>query len=203
MQTTDNFLLTAAEIKEGMQILKRKVLSFLGDAEILARNNGQISHYICLYLFALEEFGKLLLLEDSLKGNSVNGQYSIDKSIFGKGQDYAKRRQAHKLKVERALRTLPSDCGSRCKSKIIRNALDASTGQTGSIREEVIAIVKDTQAQSSPFGVPDRLRGFYIDWDDNNGKWVPSLQDSSVEEASPSDFLQISDKCATFVKFYF
>jgi hypothetical protein len=78
-------LLTAAEIKEEMQIPKRKVSSFLGDAEILARNNGQISHYICLYLFALEEFGKLLLLEDSLKGNSVNGQYSIDKSIFGKG----------------------------------------------------------------------------------------------------------------------
>jgi hypothetical protein len=91
MQTTDNFLLTAAEINEGMQILKRKVLSFLEDAEILARNNGQISHYVGLYLYALEEFGNLLLLEDSLQSNSVNGQYSVDKGIFGKGDDSAKK----------------------------------------------------------------------------------------------------------------
>jgi AbiV len=92
----------------------------LEDAEILARNNGQISHYVGLYLFALEEFGKLLLLEDSLQSNSVNGQYSVDKTIFGRGQDHAKRRQAHKLKFDGALKTLPSDCGSRCKSKIIK-----------------------------------------------------------------------------------
>jgi hypothetical protein len=56
MQTTDNFFLTTGEINEGMQILKREVSSFLEDAEILARNNGQISHYVGLYLFALEEF---------------------------------------------------------------------------------------------------------------------------------------------------
>jgi hypothetical protein len=198
MQTTDNFLLTAAEVNEGMQILKRKVLSFLEDAEILARNNGQISHYVGLYLFALEEFGKLLLLEDSPQSNSVNGQYSVDKGIFGKGDDSAKRRQAHKLKVDRALKTLPSDCGSRCKSKIIKNALNAP----GPITEEVIAIVKDTQAQSSPFEISDRIKGFFIDWDDNNRRWDSSLQGGSFEEVSPSDFLEITAKCSIFVKSY-
>ena len=198
MQTTDNFLFTAAEINEGMQILKRKVLSFLEDAEILARNNGQSSHYVGLYVFALEEFGKLLLLEGSLQSNSVNGQYSVDKGIFGKGQDFAKRRQAHKLKVDRALKTLPSDCGSRCKSKIIKTALNAP----GPITEEVIAIVKDTQAQSSPFEISDRIKGFLIDWDDNNRRWDSSLQGGSFEEVSPSDFLEITAKCSIFVKSY-
>jgi hypothetical protein len=212
MQTTDNFLLTAAEINEGMQILKRKVLSFLEDAEILARNNGQSSHYVGLYLFALEEFGKLLLLEDSLQSNSVNGQYSVDKGIFGKGQDLAKRRQAHKLKVDRALKTLPSDCGSRCKSKIIKNALNApdipnsnvisSDTETVPITEEMIAIVKDTQAQSSPFEISDRIKGFFIDWDDNNRRWDSSLQGGSFEEVSPCDFLEITAKCSIFVKSY-
>jgi hypothetical protein len=198
MQTTDNFLLTAAEINEGMQILKRKVLSFLEDAEILARNNGQISHYVGLYLYALEEFGKLLLLEDSLQSNSINGQYHVDKGIFGKEDDSTKRTQAHKLKFDRALKTLPSDCGSRCKSKIIKNAPNAP----GPITEEVIAIVKDTQAQFSPFEISDRIKGFLIDWDDNNRRWDSSLLGGSFEEVSPSDFLEITAKCSIFVKSY-
>jgi hypothetical protein len=198
MQTTDNFLPTAAEINEGMQILKRKVLSFLEDAEILARNNRQISHYVGFYLYAVEEFGKLLLLEDSLQSNGVNAQYSVDKGIFGKRDDSSKRRQAHKLKVDRALKTLPSDCGSRCKSKIIKTALNAP----GPITEEVIAIVKDTQAQSSPFEISDRIKGFFIDWDDNNRRWDSPLQGGSFEEVSPSDFLEITVKCSIFVKSY-
>ena len=197
MQTTDNFLPTAAEINEGMQILKRKVLSFLEDAEILARNNGQISHYVGLYLYALEEFGKLLLLEDSLQSNGVNAQYSVDKGIFGRGDDSSKRRQAHKL-IDRALKTLPSDCEGRYKSKIIKTALNAP----GPITEEVIAIVKDTQAQSSPFEISDRIKGFLIDWDDNNRRWDSSLPGGSIEEVSPSDFLEITVKCSIFVKSY-
>jgi hypothetical protein len=90
MQTTDNFLLTAAEINEGMQILKRKVLSFLEDAEILARNNEQISHYVGLYLFALENlescfFWKTLYRAIALTGNTLSIRaYSVRGMILQK-----------------------------------------------------------------------------------------------------------------------
>jgi hypothetical protein len=50
-----------------MQILKRKVFRFLKDAETPAKNNGEASHCVAFYLLAVEEFGKLLLLENSLK----------------------------------------------------------------------------------------------------------------------------------------
>jgi hypothetical protein len=93
---------------------------------------------------------------------------------------------------------LPRDCGIRCKSKIIKNALNAP----GPITEEVIAIVKDTQAQSSPFEISDRIKGFLIDWDDNNRRWDSSLLGGSFEEVSPSDFLEITAKCSIFVKSY-
>src|SRR5437588_4678424 len=106
MQSGNNYLLTQEEIQLGIQIIKRKVLRFFKDAKILAENNGELPHCVGLYLFGLEEFGKLLLLEDSLKANPINGQYAVDMSIFGKGSDSKKRKQAHNLKLTRALHKL-------------------------------------------------------------------------------------------------
>jgi hypothetical protein len=66
MQSSNEYPLTRQEIESGIQFIKRKVLRFFDDAKILANNNGDPAHSLALYLFGVEEFGKLLLLEDSL-----------------------------------------------------------------------------------------------------------------------------------------
>src|SRR5215831_5190579 len=123
MQSSSDDYLTKQEIESGIQIIKSKVLAFFNDAKILAENKGTPEHCVGLYLFGVEEFGKLLLLEDSLKANPVSDKYAVDMSIFGKGKDMKKRRQAHNSKFSRALQTLPWESLNRSKSVILKTAL--------------------------------------------------------------------------------
>jgi hypothetical protein len=56
-----------------------------------------------LYTFAVEEYGKGLLLEECQKHR--NGNYEVPKSIFGLGD-----RQSHENKIQKAVDKLPTGC---------------------------------------------------------------------------------------------
>lgn len=96
-----SYLLTEEQLKEGTNICFDKAKRLLNDAEILLKNWGTIGHAIGLYTFALEEYGKALLLKDCL--SSAKEKYAVPIRIF-------RGRESHKLKIEKALNGLPNNC---------------------------------------------------------------------------------------------
>jgi hypothetical protein len=217
MQSGNDYLLDQQEISTGIRTIRRKVLRFFNDAEILANNDGELAHSVGLYLFGLEEFGKLLLLEDSLKTNPVKGQYIVDMSIFGKGSDSKKRAQAHNLKLARALQELPSECGSRTNSVIVRTALPRAIvfmsgtapvpniGTVG-ISAGTTGTFSDPLAPPMQFTVAERVKGFLVDWDESHKEWnsdeLPNQAGIIQISVGKSDLIIMIDKARAFVNSY-
>ena len=77
------------------------VLRLLESAQKLLENNGEEAISAGLYTYAVEEYGKLILLGEY---NSLDGKVSIDYyALFG-------GRGSHNLKFEAAIRKLPDEC---------------------------------------------------------------------------------------------
>lgn len=75
--------LTEQEIKEGIRLCYHKVISLLDGAKaVVDRGDREISSGI--YSYAVEELGKLFLLQDALKKKkNSNGTITLDPNIFG------------------------------------------------------------------------------------------------------------------------
>ncbi len=217
MQSGNNYQLTQQEIKSGIQVMKSKVLTFFNDAKILANNHGEPAHFVGLYLFGVEEFGKLLLLDDLLKSNPASGKYPVDMSVFGKGSDSKKKGQAHNLKFTRALQSLPPECGSRANSVIVRTALSKpvtfmsgtspvpDVGTVG-IPGGVTGTFSDPLSPSFQFNVAERVRGFLVDWDESSRQWntneIQNTAGTVQISVSTRDLLTMIDKAHAFVNSY-
>lgn len=81
-------------MQKGIEKCKENIADYLLDARLIAKT-GRLSHAVISLEFALEEFGKILLLEETLKNNKgdfleINGYEFCD----------------HIKKVERALKVL-------------------------------------------------------------------------------------------------
>jgi|GEM_PF-4738529 len=183
MQPSDSFWLTDAEINSGLGVIKSKVSRYLKDAEILIKNGGEAPHALALYLYAVEEFGKMHLLKDCLTSTPVNGRFAVDKSIFGRGNNLSSRQQAHDRKVQRALQELPLECTLNMQSVIIKigapapftinsGASVAKFVGTVSAPAGITGILTDTDAPALPFTSRDRMAGSYVDWSDNDRRWI-------------------------------
>ena len=60
-----DYYLTKQEIESGIQVIESKVLAFFNDEKILKNNKGTPEDLrVGLFLYGVEEFGKLLLLKD-------------------------------------------------------------------------------------------------------------------------------------------
>jgi AbiV family abortive infection protein len=92
------FYLSIPAIDIGIELCIEKANTLIDDAEILLNNNGNLSHALGLYLFALEEYGKKILLEESKTHlPQLKQKFWVNCSIFIK----------HKKKLQRALDKLP------------------------------------------------------------------------------------------------
>jgi len=216
MQSGNTYLLTKEQIESGVQVIKRNVIGFFNDARILANNRGETAHCLGLYLFGVEEFGKLLLLQDSLTANPICGYYLVDMSLFGKGSDSKKRAKAHNEKFTRALQKLPPECGSASKSLTVRTPLSkpatfmSGTGPIPNVGTVTINIdqtgtFSDPLAPSFPFTVAERVKGFLIDWDGK--QWISYELETEAGRVqvsvAPSDLVTLIDKAQVFIDSYF
>ena len=87
--------------------LKKNTLSgtlrLLESADILLSNNGDVAISAGLYTYAVEEYGKLILLSESpLKNGKVEIDYDL---LFGK-----LKHKTHDSKFQAALNRLPDEC---------------------------------------------------------------------------------------------
>ena len=66
-----NYNLREEDIKEGIRLCYQKVNSLLDNAETILTQRGDREIGSGLYTYAVEELGKLLLLQDSLKQKKI------------------------------------------------------------------------------------------------------------------------------------
>jgi AbiV family abortive infection protein len=84
-------------IKEGIDLCKSNIIDYLTEAKLII-SQGRAYHAVISVEFALEEFGKLLLIKESAQ-NPVNGVVDINGKRKSKTVEFCD----HKRKVERAL----------------------------------------------------------------------------------------------------
>jgi len=177
-QNDDNYDLTKNELQTGIQKCREHVRNLCHNALLL--ENGSIA--LGLYLFALEEYGKMIWLEEILKKNKV--KFLVPKIIFGKGE---KRSCAHKQKMEKALAKLPPLCKKLSINYLIARNLTMKTKTFTINREKKVSLAMGgTVDLVEPVNanVNLRLNCFLIDWDDNQKGWKLSItQTNSLERA--------------------
>ena len=163
------FCLPENELNNGITTCFDKTKRLLDGAELLVKSEDNLSSALGLYTFAVEEYGKGLLLEECQKITNVN--YKVPKSIFGYGD-----KQSHDNKIQKALSNLPVHCKKVSINIKAKRASDSVrtielksgkkiysipswlTGTFSTVNEETIE--EDT-----------RWRCFYVDWDDDNKYW--------------------------------
>ena len=104
-----NYNLREEDIKEGIRLCYQKVNSLLDNAETILTQRGDREIGSGLYTYAVEELGKLLLLQDSLKQKkNSDGTITIDLDIFGKGNEGGHTKK--KFNRFRKNSTIPERC---------------------------------------------------------------------------------------------
>jgi len=111
--------------------------------------------------------------------------------------------------------TLPAECTTMSKSVIIRTALDEPTTihsgnarapdlGTVAIPQGTTETIKDPEIPSFPDCIGERMKGFYVDWDEEERHWIADdvfTGDSRLYfPIDPSNLLSHIDKFKTFVE---
>lgn len=185
MQKHHNYFLEEGELREGIRVCCRKVNGSLNCVLVLVSNQESLTLALGLYTLAIEEHGKALMLRDILSKGKVEGKYAVNKSIF-------RGNEAHKSKFERAGEDLPHDCTELLRAVTVNsNSKPGGTTipyptllhESGFFDETDLALVwvpghatgtfADVTGSGSvvPVSISDRLRSFYVDWDDQNKQW--------------------------------
>ena len=82
-----------AKMPELIELCKRNILDFLESAEILNKSDNTV-HASILVGFALEEYGKIMILEDALKKH--NDPVVVDRCKFT-NHDFKEQKYGHVL----------------------------------------------------------------------------------------------------------
>jgi len=177
------YFLTKEQIETGIKLCIKKVYDLLDDVEILCNNNGNEATAVPIYTVAIEEYGKSLLLKKCLEnGPQKDGNYQIIKNIFG---IRVPGKGTHSEKFDEAIADLPEEC-------LAYQKIDVSSGVKHlppKHKEHGEKLLKDVRKISEqmpyvdfgafytlPFDFEIRKNLLYVDWDDENKIWKPTLE---------------------------
>lgn len=189
----ESYKFTKEELLEGIQLTKNNVFLLAEQALFLLKKKKYASTALGLYSFAIEEWGKYLFLNDSLK----KSDYSIGVEIFGRAQN------SHKSKFQRGLEAIPTSCKIFTKPiDIIKAAEEEKSiylGKPHSGDYKFYGLSKKPTIFQHEFSIGNflidfnaRKECFYVDWNEENKEWKQPLPVSKKN-------LQISIK--NFLKF--
>ena len=187
-----SFWIAEREIKDGILACFDKAKRLLGDAELILKYRGNLSSALGLYIFAVEEFGKGLLLQGCHKNK--NGNCEVPISIFGQGG-----KESHKNKIQKALDKLPTDCrnvsvnihvktpvypqetaNTENDARIIEDNLHIRTIDFKKSKKKIIAMPALSSGKFSTVDIETiedmRWSCFYVDWDDADKYWKYEFQ---------------------------
>jgi len=173
---SDYFIMSDISLKIGNKICIKTTQRLLESSLSLIDNSTNLDHALGLYTFAVEEFGKAVLLKEQIDDDSTIKK--IPKEVFG----IAKKGIGHNIKFKKAKEILPDECiileigeylsmpsGKDMEQSLgkIKRKLKIPANTTGTFLTDVMM----------SFAV--RMRCFYVDWDENSQywhKWKANLQ---------------------------
>ncbi len=167
--------MSETSLKIGNKICIKTTERLLASSFTLLENSSNLDHALGLYTFALEEFGKAVLLKEIIDDETNPKQ--VPKEIFGSG-----KRSAHNIKFKKAIEILPKDCISIWVGESITIPSGKTTEQSlGKIKGtvSVVAHTTGTFLTTVLMNFAVRMRCFYVDWDENSQywhKWKANLQ---------------------------
>jgi AbiV family abortive infection protein len=158
--------LTQTQIKSGIRKALLNASTLAGYSKDIIERGGKGVLALGLYSFAIEEYGKSILLSELLNKNQKT--YHVPVELF-------QGKKSHDLKFKKALSILPSECTSY-ESGVARSIsnIETQTSEVG-IKGKTIAIPAGITGIFSEGDLEvdfeTRMSCFYLDWDDLNNKW--------------------------------
>ena len=181
-------------LKIGNKICIKTTERLLASSLTLLENSSNLDHALGLYTFALEEFGKAVLLKEII--DDKTNPKRVPKEIFGSG-----KRSAHNIKFKKAIQVLPEECVSILVGESITIPSGKDTKQSlGKIKGTftVTANTTGTFLTTVLMNFPVRMRCFYVDWDEKTEywhKWKANLQtDRDLLKNAINEFKKIIPK---------
>ena len=177
MADDKNYTLTDSQLITGIEYCLDKVTNLLDNVESLVDNQEHFwesSNALGLYTFAVEEYGKALLLRDYYQKGMQNIQ--VPQWIFARGKD-KKRRKSHDIKIQKAFDKLPNDCKNTMVGIVIDKPLPNATtlrfkdGGSMSIGGQTTGL----HMTNNDIDFEVRMKCFYVDWDKLDNKWEYEL----------------------------
>jgi len=171
MKEQPHYEIPKEKLEKGIKLCIDRAKQLTKDAVTVAKK-GNISHSLGLYTFAVEEFGKSLLLKEQKE--MKNGNVLVPVWIFG-GKS-KKRKNSHNKKFQKALKELPYPCNV---ITLWEEIVDIASPEDRIIDVKGLdepAVI--SAGLTGEFGLatdPDfeeRLRVFYVDWNDEKKDWV-------------------------------
>ncbi len=92
---TIEFLIS--QVPQGIELCKQNIADFINDARII-NEKGRLCHAYVSFEFALEEFGKIMMLKEALINSVVNDKIVVSKDFF-----------KHNRKCEKAIEKLGAE----------------------------------------------------------------------------------------------
>lgn len=169
------YSLSKKSVHDGIYFSLMNAMKLLDDCEKLFKTNSSMSSTLGLYIFALEEFGKCLLITDV--SSIPNNEYKISINVF----------DDHRLKINRGLQELPQEFTRyiRGETTTISSTDDGYTlldleGRTIARLSPTLGYYLIDGTKTKPtFDV--RKDCFHVDWDCNTQEWKINVDLSRTE----------------------
>ncbi|HZI69594.1 MAG TPA: AbiV family abortive infection protein [Nitrososphaeraceae archaeon] len=170
-----DYLLSDSQLMEGIDYCFNKASRLLNSVESLLNSQDKFwesSHALGLYTFAIEEFGKGLLLKDRYQQGSHNIQ--IPSWRFAK--DFARGIKPHDEKIKRAFKELP-DVSKQIMVGIVVDKPSPAT-KTIKFRDGEMSVNGMTTGlfmTDNHIDLDVRMKSFYVDWNKDRNEWEYEL----------------------------
>lgn len=167
------------ELREGSKRCIENVRGLLEAAKTLNENDKTQQYALGLYMYAVEEYGKAILLKRAITGNQK--KYQIEQWILGIG-DPNNTTTSHDEKMKVGFDNLPNDCRITMRGIKISEAFPSTktvTIKRGKQRYDKVSVLQGatgTFSDSSNTSIFDynldlKTACFYMDWDMDNWKF--------------------------------
>jgi HEPN superfamily AbiV-like protein len=183
-----DYILTEKQLREGVKKCTENVQNQLYSVNLLLANHNTQQYAIGLYIYAVEEFGKTVVLTDCFN-RKVKKKYLVPKWIFGRANNQRLDQSAHDKKLQAGFEQLPSACGEITPGIKITTALKSpktfrSTKEpfvkkikaedrdiSVHVGKDMTGFFSDTFRPRNKIAFYLKTGSFYIDWDKANNRW--------------------------------
>jgi hypothetical protein len=173
-----DYSLSGSQLMQGIDYCFNKVSRLLNSIELLLSSQDKFwesSHALGLYTFAIEEFGKGLLLKDRYQQGSHEIQ--IPSWIFAKELKDYPRIKPHDVKITRGFKELP-DASKRIMVGVVLDKPSPAT-KTLKFRDggamSIKGIATGLFMTDNHIDFEVRMKSFYVDWNKDRNEWEYEL----------------------------